>query len=53
MVAGDFNCIDCMDRDKTGGRALAVFGVDSPVSEEVVAQLEAEPSILWVKPVEL
>jgi hypothetical protein len=26
VVAGDFNCIDCMDRDKTGGRQQGVTG---------------------------
>jgi D-3-phosphoglycerate dehydrogenase len=40
-------------RDRTGGRALAIMTIDSPVPEDAVRQLEAEPGILWTRTVRL
>ncbi len=40
-------------RDRSGGRALAIMTVDSPVPADAAAQLEREPGILWTKTVTL
>jgi D-3-phosphoglycerate dehydrogenase len=40
-------------RDESGGTALAILNVDSPVPPEVVRRLEAEPGILWTRTVRL
>lgn len=40
-------------RDASGGTALAILNVDSPVPAPVVRRLEAEPGIVWVKTVQL
>lgn len=40
-------------RDVTGGTALALLNVDTPVPEEIVAALVKKPGILWVRTVRL
>jgi D-3-phosphoglycerate dehydrogenase len=40
-------------RDVSGGTALAILNVDSPVPPDVVRRLEEEPGILWTKTVRL
>jgi D-3-phosphoglycerate dehydrogenase len=40
-------------RDRSGGTALAILNVDSPVPGDVARRLEREPGILWTKTVTL
>lgn len=40
-------------RDTSGGTALAILNVDSPVPPEVAKRLEAGPGILWTRTVKL
>jgi D-3-phosphoglycerate dehydrogenase / 2-oxoglutarate reductase len=40
-------------RDQTGGTALAILNVDSPVPSEVLRTLEAEPGIIWTRAIQL
>ena len=40
-------------RDASGGTALAILNVDSPVPPEVVKTLEAAPGILWTRTIKL
>src|SRR5207244_11056184 len=40
-------------RDASGGTALAILNVDSPVPAEIARRLEAEPGILWTRTIRL
>jgi D-3-phosphoglycerate dehydrogenase len=40
-------------RDTSGGTALAILNVDSPVPPEVVKRLETESGILWTRTIKL
>lgn len=40
-------------RDRSGGTALAILNVDSPVPAPVAKRLEEEPGILWTRSVRL
>jgi D-3-phosphoglycerate dehydrogenase len=40
-------------RDASGGTALAILNVDSPVPAQIAARLEAEPGILWTRTIQL
>ncbi len=42
-----------MGRDTTGGTAVAILNLDSPVPPEVARELEAQPGILWTRSVKL
>ncbi len=40
-------------RDASGGTALAILNVDSPLPPAVVRRLEGEPGIVWAKTIQL
>ena len=42
-----------MGRDRSGGTALGVLNTDARVSDDVVAEVEATPGILWTQRVRL
>lgn len=38
-----------LGRESRGGRAIMVFNVDAPVSEEVLRRIESDPLVFWAK----
>lgn len=42
-----------LGRESRGGKAIMVFNIDEPVSDQVLDRIENDPLVLWAKQVEL
>ncbi len=38
-----------LGRESRGGKAIMVFNIDEPVSDEVLRRIEADPVVFWAK----